>query len=51
MTAEKEKTTSLIKAIKERIKYLETNDYNNEYLELLKKQISNYISKESKNLN
>ncbi len=39
---EKPKPKPLIKAIKERIKYLEDNDPDNENLEVLKKHISEH---------
>ncbi len=39
MIEEKEKSVSLIEAIKQRIKYLEVNDPDNVSLKLLKQQI------------
>ncbi len=40
MIEEREKSISLINAIKERIKYLEKNDPNHATLEILKERIS-----------
>ncbi|ODS33925.1 MAG: hypothetical protein SCARUB_00898 [Candidatus Scalindua rubra] len=50
MIDEKVQPKSLIETIKQRIKYLEANDPNNVSLELLKQQISDYVSRENKNL-
>jgi len=42
MIENKEKSKSLIDALKQRIKYLEDNDPHNETLEVLKLHISEY---------
>ena len=43
MIEEKEKSVSLIEAIKQRIKYLEVNDPDNVSLKLLKQQILDVV--------
>ncbi len=42
MIEEKGKPRSLIETMRQRIKYLETNDPNNENLEVLKQHVSGY---------
>ncbi len=44
MIEEKEISGPLIDAVKKRIKYMEANDPDNVTLELLKQQISDYVS-------
>lgn len=44
MIEEKEEQRPLVEIIKQRFKYLEANDPHNVTLELLKQQISDYLS-------